>query len=230
MGNKRILLVEDDDKLRSTVQDYMQMNGFQVTACADGSSALRSFENDPQYDIILLDGLLPDIDGFDVMAKIRKVSNIPIIIVSARESEESQLAGLKGGADNYITKPFLLSVMKEKVNALLHRASGEPADRSRELVSGHIRIITDSRKVYIDDSLLETTPREYDLLLYFVRNSKLVLSRDMILDKVWGIDYFGDFRTVDTIVKQLRKKLGKYSCYISSVYGVGYCYEVDENA
>lgn len=166
---KRILLVEDDDKLRSTVQDYMQMNQFEVTACGDGTSALRSFESGQPYDIVLLDGLLPDIDGFEVMSEIRKVSNIPIIIVSARESEEAQLAGLKGGADNYITKPFLLSVMKEKINALLLRASQEPLNRSRELQSGHLRILLDSRRIYLDDTLLEATPREYELLVYFIK-------------------------------------------------------------
>lgn len=227
---KRILLVEDDDKLRSTIQDYMQMNGFLVTACADGYSALECFQNNGDYDIVLLDGLLPDIDGFDVMNKIREDSNIPIIIVSARESEEYQLAGLKGGADNYITKPFLLSVMKEKINALLLRASQEPLNRSRELESGHLRIVLDSREIFLDNELLETTPKEYDVLLYFIKNERIVLSRDKILDKVWGMDYYGDNRTVDTIVKQLRKKLGRYSGYISSVYGVGYRYEVDTNA
>ena len=227
---KRILLVEDDGKLRSTIQDYMQMNGFDVTACPNGLSALRRFENDHNYDIVLLDGILPDIDGFDVMNRIREDSNIPIIIVSARETEEYQLAGLKGGADNYITKPFLLSVMKEKINALLLRAAQEPVNRRRELISGHLRVVPDSREIYADDVLLETTPKEYEVLLYFVKNEKIVLSRDKILDKVWGMDYYGDFRTVDTIVKQLRKKLGRYSVYISSVYGVGYRYEVDKNA
>ena len=121
--NINILLIEDDNKLRNTVQDYLQMNNFSVTACADGTAALLCFESNRNFDIILLDGMLPDIDGFDVLKKIRETSDIPAIIISARESEEDQLTGFQLGADNYITKPFLLSVLKEHINALLARTS-----------------------------------------------------------------------------------------------------------
>ncbi len=224
--NIKILLVEDDDKLRNTIQDYLQMNNFIVTANADGNSALKSFKSESCFDLVLLDGMLPDIDGFDVLKKIRETSDVPVIVLSARESERDQLSGFRLGADNYITKPFLLSVLKEHINALLAR-SGSMVEKEKYLLKGALRLNTIERKVYLDNELIITTPREYDLLLYLMQNERIVLSRNTILDRVWGSNYFGDLRTVDTIVKQLRKKLHKYSDYIISVYGVGYKFEVD---
>ncbi len=221
-----ILLVEDDPKLRSTVSDYLQMNGFTVTACPDGQSALDSFNSHgDDISLLLLDGMLPDIDGFEVLRKIREDSDIPVIILSARESERDQLAGFRLGADNYITKPFLLSVLKEHIHALLSRA-GRSNAKETELVKGALKLNTDERKVYLDNKLITTTPREYDVLLLFMQNERIVMSRNTILDRVWGDRYFGDLRTVDTIVKQLRKKLDEHSHYIVSVYGVGYKFEV----
>ena len=224
--NTKILLVEDDHKLRNTIEDYLQMNGFSVTACADGNSALESFENKSPFDIMLLDGMLPDIDGFDVLRKIRETSNIPVIILSARESERDQLSGFKLGADNYITKPFLLSVLTEHINALLARCK-QPEEKNTYLSKGALKLNTVERKVYLEENLINTTPREYDLLLFFMENERIVMSRNTILDGVWGNSYFGDLRTVDTIIKQLRKKLGKYSDYIVSIYGIGYKFEVN---
>ncbi|MBQ8057642.1 MAG: response regulator transcription factor [Ruminococcus sp.] len=227
MGIKiKILLVEDDNKLRSTIADYLQMNGYLVTACADGNSALCSFESHSPFDIVLLDGMLPDIDGFDILKKIRETANVPVIILSARESETDQLTGFRLGADNYITKPFLLSILKEHINALLSRVN--QSDESEDyLTKGALMLNTVERKVYLDRKLINTTPREYDLLLYFIKNERIVLSRNTILDSVWGYSYVGDLRTVDTIIKQLRKKLGKHSDYIVSVYGIGYKFEVE---
>lgn len=222
----RVLLVEDDNKLRNTITDYLQMNGYHVSDCADGSSALYSFENDAAFDIILLDGMLPDIDGFDILRKIRETSNIPVIILSARESERDQLYGFHLGADNYITKPFLLSVLKEHINALLSRIN-QPNDDKTFLAKGALKLNTVERKVYLDEELISTTPREYDLLLFFMENERIVLSRNTILDSVWGYSYEGDLRTVDTIIKQLRKKLDRHSDYIVSVYGIGYKFEVE---
>ncbi len=225
----KILLVEDDDKLRNTVTDYLEMNNFSVTACADGTSALYSFLNDSPFNIVLLDGMLPDIDGFDVLKKIRETSNVPVIILSARESERDQLSGFHLGADNYITKPFLLSILKEHINALLSRTSYSNKDETH-LIKGALKLNTVERKVYVNDKLITTTPREYDLLEFFMQNERIVMSRDTILDRVWGNNYFGDLRTVDTIIKQLRKKLDKHSDYIVSVYGVGYKFEVCNEA
>lgn len=222
--NAKVLLVEDDGKLRSTVADYLQMNDFLVTACDGGSAALSAFRNET-FDIVLLDGMLPDLDGFEVLKRIREVSDVPVIMLSARESERDQLNGFHLGADNYITKPFLLSVLKEHICALLTRA-GHFDKNKNHLRKGSLVLDTTQRKVYLAEELILTTPREYDLLLYFMQNEKIVLTRDTILDRVWGDAYFGDLRTVDTIVKQLRKKLGKYGDAIVSIYGIGYKFEV----
>lgn len=225
--NAKILLVEDDDKLRNTIEDYLQMNNFSVTACADGSSALLSLKKESLFDIVLLDGMLPDIDGFDVLKKIRETSDIPVIILSARESERDQLSGFHLGADNYITKPFLLSVLKEHINALLARCKHSDYNKTY-LTKGFLKLNTLERKVYLNETLVNTTPREYDMLLFFMKNEGIVMSRNTILDRVWGNSYFGDLRTVDTIIKQLRKKLGKHSDYIVSIYGIGYKFEVND--
>ncbi len=223
----KVLLVEDDDKLRNTIQDYLQINNFLVTACADGTSALYCFENNSPFDIVILDGMLPDIDGFDVLKRIREISETPVIILSARESERDQLRAFHLGTDNYITKPFLLSILKEHINALLSR-SVRPKEIKTYLSRGALKLNTDQRKVYLDGNLINTTPREYDLLLFFMNNERIVMSRDTILDRVWGNSYFGDLRTVDTIVKQLRKKLNGHNNYIVSVYGIGYKFEVND--
>lgn len=222
----KILLVEDDNKLRNTITDYLQMNGYQVTACANGNSALYNFKNNSPFDIVLLDGMLPDIDGFDILNEIRETSNIPVIMLSARESEQEQLNGFRLGADNYITKPFLLSILKEHINALMNRINHSDDNRAY-LEKGSLKLNKVERKVYIDGDLINTTPREYDLLLFFMQNERIVLSRNTILDSVWGYNYDGDLRTVDTIIKQLRKKLHKHSDYIVSVYGIGYKFEVE---
>lgn len=224
--NYRVLIVEDDNKLRNTMEDYLSFNGFIVKSIDNGRSAIETFmEENDNFDIVLLDGMLPEIDGFDVLKAIRNVSNVPVMIISARESEEYQLKGYHLGADNYITKPFLLSVLKEQINALLARTLKiEP-----KIKRGAIEIHTDSRKVFIDGNEIETTPKEYDVLLYMIKNEKHVLDRNTILDYVWGIDYYGDFRTVDTIIKQLRKKITNKYQYIKSVYGVGYYFEVDDD-
>ena len=229
MEKKRVLLVEDDTKLRLTVSDYLGMNGFEVIPCACGAEARREFaRHAPSLDVVLLDGMLPDADGFDILEEIRAVSTVPVIILSARESEEEQLAGFRRGADNYVTKPFLLSVLREHINALLSRAESRPGAEERAVRRGPLRLEPGQRRVYLDGVLLDTTPREYDLLQYFIKNERIVLDRDRILDKVWGDSYAGEERTVDTIVKQLRRKLGAYSGCITSVYGVGYRFEVKD--
>lgn len=221
-----VLVVEDDNKLRETMKDYLSQNGFNVLSAADGSKALEVFRNNKSaIDIILLDGMLPVLDGIEVLKIIRQESNVPVMMISARENESDQLQGFYNGADNYITKPFLLSVLKEQIIALLYRTS-KPKNKSVE--KGALRIDTELHRVYVDGREIATTPKEYDLLLYFITNEKIVLNRDMILDRVWGPDYFGDFRTVDTIIKQLRKKLTDKHKYINSVYGVGYYFEVND--
>lgn len=218
----RVLVAEDDDKLRYTINDYLSQSGFDVITADRGDSAFKIFLRDEDIDIVLLDGMLPGMDGFDILQSIREISSVPVIMISARESEESQLKGFRLGADNYITKPFLLSVLKEHINALLLRTKG----KASIIEKGALKIDTAGRKVYLNGEAINTTPKEFDVLVYLAENERIVLDRDSILDKVWGMDYYGDFRTVDTIVKQLRKKLTADYPYIKSVYGVGYYFEV----
>ncbi len=217
-----VLIVEDDDKLRMTICDYLSTCGFDMLFADDGEKAVEIFENNfEKIDIVLLDGMLPKMDGFDVLKIIRKKSNIPVIMISARETEKEQVRGLRLGADAYFTKPFLLSVLKEQMNVLISRVY----KHHTMITAGKLEIDVDSRKVFLNKKFIETTPKEFDVLLFLVKNEKIVLERDKILDNVWGIDYFGDFRTVDTIIKQLRKKLTDEYPYINSVYGVGYYFE-----
>ncbi len=220
-----ILVVEDDEKLRRTLEDFLQATGFEVMTAKDGQEALDLyFSNNQKIDLILLDGMLPKVDGYEVLKQIRAYSEVPIIMLTARESEEEQLEGLENGADNYITKPFLLKVLKAHIEALLRRNNKK---RGEKIERGKLLIEKEYRKVYLDGEALSMTPKEYDLLLYFIENENIVLSRESILNAVWGFDYNGDIRTVDTLVKQLRKKMTEDAPYIQSVYGVGYRFEVE---
>ena len=222
-----ILLVEDDKKLRELMTEYLSQNDFRILAAADGMEALALFrKNQNEIDIILLDGMLPMLDGLEVLKTIRSDSNVPVIMISARETEEDQLQGFYSGADSYITKPFLLSVLREQIIALLNRTAKTHA---RTLARGALKIDFQLHRIYVDGQDICATPKEFDLLTYFIENEQIVLKRDTILDRIWGADYYGDFRTVDTIVKQLRKKLTDRHPYIKSVYGVGYYFEVDDD-
>lgn len=164
--------------------------------------------------------MLPFADGNEVLKQIRLISNVPVIMLTAKEEVEDQLKSLSYGADNYITKPYSLAVVKMHIEALLKRFRQE----QDFLTAGEIRIETGAQKVYVRDEFVETTPKEFELLHFFMKNEGIVLTRDQILDSIWGYHYVGDTRTIDTIVKQLRKKLGDSSC-IRTVYGIGYCFE-----
>lgn len=223
---KLIFIVEDDTKLRRTLQDFLHANGYETLSACDGQKALDLyFSNNHKIDLILLDGMLPKVDGFEVLKAIREYSAVPIIMLTAREAEEDQLTGLENGADNYITKPFLLRVLKAHIEVLLKRVGASPD----EIQKGALRIETEYRKAYLKEELLNTTPKEFDLLVYFIQNESVVLSREAILDAVWGYDYDGGIRTVDTVVKQLRKKMTEQYPYIQSIYGVGYRFEVTDD-
>lgn len=226
MRNDRrvVLMVEDDNKLREVLTKFLSRNDYEVLAAENGKVGLELFdENSKNLDIVLLDGMLPDIDGVDVLKEIREHSQVPVIMLTARESEEDQLNGLNNGADNYITKPFLMKVLLVHMNKLIQRNSNEDTD---VIEKGALKLEKQFRKAYINGEFVDTTPKEFDLLVYMCENEKVVLKRENILDAVWGFDYDGDMRTVDTLVKQLRKKMTDKYPYITSVYGVGYRFEV----
>lgn len=226
MRNDRrlVLMVEDDNKLREVLTKFLSRNDYEVLAAENGKVGLELFyENSKNLDIVLLDGMLPDIDGVDVLKEIREHSQVPVIMLTARESEEDQLNGLNNGADNYITKPFLMNVLLVHMDKLIQRNGNEDTD---VIEKGALKLEKQFRKAYINGEFVDTTPKEFDLLVYMCENEKVVLKRENILDAVWGFDYDGDMRTVDTLVKQLRKKMTDKYPYITSVYGVGYRFEV----
>ena len=226
MRNDRrvVLMVEDDNKLREVLTKFLSRNDYEVLAAENGKVGLKLFyENSKNLDIVLLDGMLPDIDGVDVLKEIREHSQVPVIMLTARESEEDQLNGLNNGADNYITKPFLMKVLLLHMDKLIQINGNEDTD---VIEKGALKLEKQFRKAFINGEFVDTTPKEFDLLVYMCENEKVVLKRENILDAVWGFDYDGDMRTVDTIVKQLRKKMTDKYPYITSVYGVGYRFEV----
>lgn len=223
-GRRVVLMVEDDNKLREVLTKFLSRNDYEVLAAENGKVGLKLFyENSKNLDIVLLDGMLPDIDGVDVLKEIREHSQVPVIMLTARESEEDQLNGLNNGADNYITKPFLMKVLLVHMDKLIQRNGNEDTD---VIEKGALKLEKQFRKAYINGEFVDTTPKEFDLLVYMCENEKVVLKRENILDAVWGFDYDGDMRTVDTLVKQLRKKMTDKYPYITSVYGVGYRFEV----
>jgi DNA-binding response OmpR family regulator len=223
-----ILVVEDDKKLNAVVTDYLTESGFTVISAADGEAALDLFfENNHIIDLILLDGMLPKLDGYEVLTQIRQSSAVPVIMLTARETEKAQLEGLRRGADIYITKPFLMSVVCEHIRALLKRTGKKDLPTMQK---GKLKIHPESRKVFVGDKEIFLSAKEYDLLFYLACNEKIVLKRDKILDTIWGFNFDGDIRVVDTFIKQVRHKLGECSGYIKSVYAVGYSFEVPQDA
>ena len=220
--NKTLMVVEDEEKLLRTLSDFLMIQGYEIIQAADGQEALEIFFNNMnKIDLILLDIMLPRMNGNEVLKEIRRNSQVPVIMLTANSSVEKQLYSFSQGADDYIVKPYTLAVIKAHVEAVLKR-SGK-ADQFLE--AGKLRLDLLGQKVYRNGEYVETTRREYELLQYFVENKGRVLKREHILDAVWGFDYAGETRTVDTMVKQLRKKLTEECNYIRSVYGVGYIFE-----
>lgn len=231
--NGTILVIEDNDKLRETVKDFLEMNKYDVLEAADGEKGIKEFEDNKDYiDLILLDIMLPKIDGQGVLKHVRKQSKVPVIMMTAKAGDYEQIKSFGNGVDDYVKKPFQLILLKARIEAILKRIkSTEKVQKVapvKPIVVGKLKLDTASRKVYIDEEFIVTTPKEFDLLVYLANNRSVALKREQILDAVWGRDYDGTFRTVDTVVKQLRIKLGKTCPYIRSIYGVGYIFEVED--
>ena len=225
MNGATVLLVEDEAKLLETLSDFLELNHYHVIQAVDGLDGIQKFNTyQTDIDIVLLDVMLPFADGYEVLKQIRLCSNVPVILLTAKEEVEDQIKGFSYGADDYIIKRYTLSIVKLHIEAVLKRY-GYGRD---VLYAGDIKIEVRAKKVYVKDVFIETTPKEFELLHILIRNQGAVLTRDYILDTVWGDYYVGDVRTIDTLVKQLRKKLGDTS-YIRTVYGVGYCFEVKGN-
>ncbi len=219
----RILVADDEDRIRKLVGDFLSRSGYEIIEAADGGEALRLATATPTPDLVILDVMMPVLDGWSVLSEIRRQNNVPVILLTAKSTENDQLGGFRLGADDYITKPFSPSLLVARVEALLKRG-GKVSDSKR--VCGDISIDEAAHVAYVKEQPLELTPKEYNLLLYFIENRGVALSREKILNGVWNYDYFGDLRTVDTHVKQLRSKLGESGNMIVTVRGVGYRLEV----
>lgn len=219
----RILVADDEDRIRKLVGDFLSRSGYEIIEAEDGGEALRLATADPVPDLVILDVMMPVLDGWTVLSEIRRQNNVPVILLTAKGTENDQLGGFRLGADDYITKPFSPSLLVARVEALLKRGSRVSEN---EPICGDISIDEVAHVAYVKGKPLELTPKEYNLLLYFIENRGVALSREKILNGVWNYDYFGDLRTVDTHVKQLRSKLGEAGNMIVTVRGVGYRLEV----
>lgn len=221
----KILLVEDEAKMRELIRVAFKKENFETHEAVDGKQALTMLKNF-HFDIVILDIMLPEIDGWTVCREIRKTSDIPIIMLTARGEEFDKLFGFELGADDYIVKPFSPRELVARVKALLRRAENRDVEVSSIIDMGDISINTLSREVKVEDKTISLTNKEYELLLFLVTNQNIVFTREQLLLKVWGYDQYGDPRTVDTHIKRIREKLGSKSSSIATIWGVGYKFEV----
>ncbi len=223
MNNGTILIAEDESRIRRMLKDYLVSCHYIVIEAEDGEKALEVFYTNSKIDLILLDVMMPNKDGFEVLQEIRQISSVPIIMLTAKSQEYDQLYGFKYGADDYVMKPFSPVILLAHVEAVLKRCRNSKEDI---LTVGNITIDKVGMIVTVDHQRIYLTPKEYDLLLYMTNNIDIVLSREQILNKVWNYDYLGDSRTVDTHIKQLRSKIG--NDYIQTIHGRGYRFEVNQ--
>jgi len=222
--NERILIAEDEPKLREVLCDYFLSRGDLPVPAENGAIALK-LAQEQEFDGVLLDIMMPQLDGFSVCRALRKDSDVPIIFLTALSDEEDKLLGYELGADDYVTKPFSMSVLYAKLTALINRSRGSMLSGDR-LIAGEIRLVLSAQRVYVGKREVILTPKEYALLLCLMRNRNTVLSREQLLVKCWGYDYEGDSRAVDTHIKRLRGKLGDAADMIKTVIKAGYCLEV----
>lgn len=223
----RLLVVDDEERIRSLIRKYAEFEGNEVEEAGDGMRAVELCRKDPlKYDLIIMDVMLPELDGFSAVKEIRKTCKAPILMLSARGEEYDRIHGFELGVDDYVVKPFSPKELMMRINAIMNRVKGseEPAKRDIFEAKG-LFIDFDARIVMVDGERVELSPKEYELLAYLVKNRGIALTREMLISNVWGYDYFGDDRTLDTHIKLLRKALGRYSDSIVTLRSVGYRFE-----
>ena len=225
MENIKILVVDDESRMRKLVKDFLTREGYMVIEAGDGMEAMDIFYGEKDIDLVILDVMMPKMDGWQVCREIRESSKVPIIMLTARSEERDELQGFELGVDEYISKPFSPKILVARVNAILRRTLGSAGGDVIE--AGGIVIDKAAHIVKIDGKPVELSYKEFELLAYFVENQGIALSREKILNNVWNYDYFGDARTIDTHVKKLRSKLGDKGEYIRTIWGMGYKFEVD---
>lgn len=221
---KRLLIVDDEANIRLVVKEYAEFEGYEVAEAEDGMQAVELVKNQ-DFDVIIMDIMMPRLDGFSACKEIRKYKNIPVIMLSARGEEYDKLFGFELGIDDYVVKPFSPKELMARVKAVIKRsANAAPANPDRLKFEG-LEIDMAGREVYVNGKRVSMTPKEYDLLFYLVKNSNIALTRDKLLEEVWGYDFFGDDRTVDTHIKMLRNSLGEYRKFVVTLRGMGYKFE-----
>lgn len=224
MDKIKILVVDDESRMRKLVRDFLIRSNFDVVEAKDGEEALDIFYKDKDVALIILDVMMPKMNGWDVCREIRETSKVPIIMLTAKGDESDELQGFEMGVDEYISKPFSPKILVARVEAILRRANKTMEEESIEV--GGIHIDKMAHMVTVDGERVDLSFKEFELLSYFVENAGIALSREKILNSVWNYDYFGDARTIDTHVKKLRNKLGKRGEHIKTIWGMGYKFEV----
>lgn len=224
MEKRKILVVDDEERMRKLLQDFLKMKDYEVLLAGDGEEAIDIFFKKKDIALVILDVMMPKMDGWEVLKTIREHSKVPVIMLTARSEESDELKGFDYGADEYISKPFSPKILVARVEALLRRTGG---NKEEVLEIGGIRMDASAHSVSVAGKEIELSFKEYELLQYFIENKGIALSREKILNNVWNYDYFGDARTIDTHVKKLRAKLMDKGDYIKTVWGMGYKFEVD---
>lgn len=226
MEKLKILVVDDESRMRKLVKDFLVKKDFDVLEAEDGEEAVEIFFEQKEIALIILDIMMPKMDGWQVCREIRKISKIPIIMLTAKGDERDELLGFELGVDEYISKPFSPKILVARVEAILRRAN--VLNKEEVLEAGGIVVNKAAHQVTINGSDVELSYKEFELLTYFIENQGIALSREKILNSVWNYDYFGDARTIDTHVKKLRSKMGEKGDYIKTIWGMGYKFEVDK--
>ena len=220
----KVLIVDDEEMIRGVLREYVEFEGGTAFEAADGMQAVKMCRED-DFDIILMDIMIPRLGGFSAVKEIKKNKDVPVIMLSARSEEYDKLFGFEIGADDYVTKPFSPKEVMARVHAVLKRKNGEEANKDVVSFEG-LTIDMAGRNVYVDGEKAELTPKEYEILFYFVKNKGIALTREKLLMDVWGFDFYGDDRTVDTHIKMLRSNLKQYRKFIVTLRGLGYKFEV----
>jgi DNA-binding response OmpR family regulator len=223
MVKHKILVVDDESRMRKLISDFLIRNNYDVKEAEDGEQAVDMFYADKDIDLIILDVMMPKMDGWQVCREIRKISAVPIVMLTARSDEQDELKGFELGVDEYISKPFSPKILMARVDAIFRRTN---ATEEEIIDIEGIVVNKAAHTVTIDNELIEVSHKEFELLTYFMENKGIALSREKILNNVWNYDYFGDARTIDTHVKKLRSKMGDKGDYIRTVWGMGYKFEV----
>ncbi|MCR4656344.1 MAG: response regulator transcription factor [Lachnospiraceae bacterium] len=223
MDRIKVLVVDDESRMRKLVKDFLTREGYEVLEAADGAEALDIFYEDKDISLLILDVMMPNVDGFEVVKEVRETSKVPIIMLTAKGDEHDELQGFEYGVDEYISKPFSPKILVARVNAILRRSNALESEEKIEAAG----IILDkaAHQVIVDGKKIELSYKEFELLAYFMENQNIALSREKILNNVWNYDYFGDARTIDTHVKKLRSKIGEKGDCIKTIWGMGYKFE-----